>query len=60
MKKLPLPMLAVAAVLGLLAFRSTLERIAEGEHTPNLIAAAAAAFAAAFILGLTLSGTKER
>jgi hypothetical protein len=37
-------------VLGL-AIRSTLAAIEAGEHTPNLIAAAAAACAAAFIIG---------
>jgi hypothetical protein len=34
-----------------LAIRSTLAAIEDGQHTPNLIAAAAAACAAAFIIG---------
>jgi len=35
-----------------LAIKSTLAAIERGEHTPNLIAAAAGAVAAAFIIGL--------
>jgi hypothetical protein len=53
--RLPIRLLAVALLLSGLAFRSTLAAIARGEHTPNLIAAAAAAFAAAFIIGLNIS-----
>jgi hypothetical protein len=40
-----------AGALGL-AFRATQAAIERGEHTPNLIAAAAGAVAAAFIIGL--------
>lgn len=40
-----------AGVLGL-ALKSTQAAIERGEHTPNLIAAAAGAVAAAFIIGL--------
>lgn len=42
---------AGVGVLGL-AIRSTQAAIERGEHTPNLIAAAAGAVAAAFIIGL--------
>ena len=41
-----------AGALGL-AVKSTRAAIERGEHTPNLIAAAAGAVAAAFIIGLS-------
>jgi hypothetical protein len=48
--------LAVLAMLGIgalcLAIRATEAAIERGEHTPNLVAAAAGAVAAAFIIGL--------
>jgi hypothetical protein len=46
-----LPLLVAGLVVLGVAIRSTLAAIAAGEHTPNLIAAAAAACAAAFIIG---------
>jgi hypothetical protein len=49
LRYLPL-LLAGLVVLGL-AIRSTMAAIDRGEHTPNLIAAAAGAVAAAFIIG---------
>ena len=45
--------LAVGLVAVGLALRSTKAAIERGEHTPNLIAAAAGAVAAAFIIGLS-------
>jgi hypothetical protein len=50
-----LPVLLVALVFLGLAIRSTLAAIEDGQHTPNLIAAAAAACAAAFIIGSNLA-----
>jgi hypothetical protein len=50
-----LPMILVGMTVLGLAVRSTLEAIDRGEHTPNLIAAAAAACAAAFIIGANVA-----
>jgi hypothetical protein len=46
-----IPVFVVGLVVLGMAIRSTLAAIAAGEHTPNLIAAAAAACLAAFIIG---------
>ena len=50
-QRIVLALVAGVIVLGL-ALRETQAAIERGEHTPNLIAAAAAAVAAAFIIGL--------
>jgi hypothetical protein len=54
-----LPLLAALLVVLGLAIRSTLAAIERGEHTPNLVVAAAGAVAAAFIIG-AWAGSAER